>query len=168
ELVVLGIVRAIAARAAVTHDVAAEPVALQVGEDVAERLVGDPADRARGQLEPVALALEIARLLELLRDLAELLEVPRGLLAQELLDLGAVDRVEVLGTLRVAHLALELVHLLELLHESHRLTERQLLVAVELVAAAQLVEHPSNGGHWRLQLDVLGTAGAIALDVPRV
>src|SRR5271167_126654 len=28
--------------------------------------------------------------------------------------------------------------------------------------------HPSNGGHWRLQLDVLGAAGAIALDVPRV
>src|SRR5438309_296684 len=44
------------------------------------------------------------------------------------------------GPLRVAHLALELVHLLELLHESHRLTERQLLVAAELVAAAQLVE----------------------------
>ena len=28
--------------------------------------------------------------------------------------------------------------------------------------------HPSNGGHWRLQLDVLGAAGEIALDVPRV
>src|SRR2546423_10978827 len=28
--------------------------------------------------------------------------------------------------------------------------------------------HPSNGGHWRLQLDVLGAARAITLDVPRV
>src|SRR5439155_1205016 len=117
-----------------------EAVALEVAEDVTQRLVGDLAERARRQLEPVATTLEVARLLELLRDLAELLEVPHGLLAQELGDLCGVDLLEVGGALRAAQLALELVHPLELLHELHRLTERHLFVATELVAAAQLVE----------------------------
>src|SRR5256712_7502659 len=122
------------------HDVAAEAVALEVGEDVTQRLVGDLPDRARRQLEPIAATLGVARLLELLCDLAELLEVPHGLLAQELGDLRGVDLLEVGGALRAAQLALELVHPLELLHELHRLTERHLFVATELVAAAQLVE----------------------------
>ena len=101
---------------------AAEAVALEDGEDVPERLVADLPDGARGQRQPVALALEVAGLLELLRQLAELVEVALGLLAQEPADLLWIDPLEVPRVLDRAELALELVQLLQLLHETHRLT----------------------------------------------
>ena len=118
---------------------AAKAVALEVREDVAQRLVAQLADRARRQLEPVALALEVAGLLQLLGDLAQPLEIAGGLLAEQPLDLGGVDLLEVVGRLGAAELALELLHLLHLVHQLHGLAHRQLVVAAEVVAAAQLL-----------------------------
>ena len=100
---------------------AAEAVALEVPEDVAQGLVADLADGPRGQLEAVAFSLEVAGLFELLGHLAQTLEVALGLLAQELLDLLGVDLLEVVGVAHLLDLPLEVVELPELVHQLHRL-----------------------------------------------
>ena len=82
ELVGLGVVRAVAARPAVLDGVTAEAVALEVPEDVLERLVADLADGARGEAELIALPLEVPGLFQLPGYLAEALEIARRLRAQ--------------------------------------------------------------------------------------
>src|SRR5437660_5077172 len=116
ELVALGLVGGITARAPALDVVPPEAVALEGREDVLERLVAELADRARGELEPVALALEVARLLQLLRELLQPLEVLRRLLAEQLLDVDRIDLVQIVRRLDAAQLALELLHPLELVH----------------------------------------------------
>ena len=132
ELVGLDLVGAVAARPALLERVAAEAVALEVPEDVAQGLVADLADGPRGQLEAVALPLEVAGLLELLGHLAQALEVALGLLAQELLDLLGVDLLEVVGVAHLLDLPLEVVELPELVHQLHRLLHGELVVAAEV------------------------------------
>ncbi len=118
---------------------AAEPVALEVREDVAQRLVAELADRPRRQLEPIALALEVPGLLELLGDFLQPLEVAGRFLAEQPLDLGRIDLLEVVRRLGATELALELLHLLHLVHQLHGLAHGHFVVAAEVVAAAQLL-----------------------------
>src|SRR5207245_42059 len=97
ELVALGLVGGVATRTPALDRVPAEAVALEVREDVLERLVAELADSARGQLEAVALALEVAGLLELLGELLQPLEVLRRLVAEQLLDVERIDLVQIVG-----------------------------------------------------------------------
>jgi hypothetical protein len=83
---------------------------------------------------------EVPRLLELLRHLGEALQVLRGLLAEELLDIRGIDLLEARRILRLSKLALELLHLGQLVHELHGLAQRERVVALEVVAPAHLVE----------------------------
>ncbi len=136
ELVGLDLVGAVAARPPPLERVAAEAIALEVSEDVAQGLVADLADGPRGQLEPVAFPLEIAGFLQLLGHLAQALEVAGRLLAQELLDLLRVDLLEVVGIAHLLDLPLELVELAELVHQLHGLLHREVVVAAEVVALA--------------------------------
>ena len=62
--------------------VSAEAVALEVREDVLERLVADLADGARGEAELVPPPLEVPGLFQLPGYLAEALEIARRLRAQ--------------------------------------------------------------------------------------
>src|SRR5206468_11834106 len=80
ELVGLRLVELVAAGAPPVHRVATEAVALEPGEDVAQRLVADLPDGARRQLQLVAVALEVPRLLEALGELAQSLQVLARLL----------------------------------------------------------------------------------------
>src|SRR5207302_4818875 len=123
----------IAARAPALDRVSPEAVALEVREDVLERLVAELADGARGQLEAIALALEVARLLQLPGELFQPLEVLRRFLAEELLDVDGIDLLQVVRRLDAAQLALELLHLLELVHQLYRLAHRHVVVAPEVV-----------------------------------
>src|SRR5262247_2560809 len=102
EFVALGLVGRVAAGAPALDVVPAEAVALEAGEDVLERLVAELSDRPRGELEPIALALEVARLLQLLRQLLQPLEILRRLLAQELLDLDRIDLLQIVRRLHAA------------------------------------------------------------------
>ena len=140
ELVGLRLVELVAAGAAPVHRVAAEAVALEPGEDVAQRLVADLPDGARRQLQLVAVALEVPRLLEALAQFAQSLEVLARLLAEQPLHALGIHVLELLQRADAPHLALEVVQLLQLLHEPHGLLERDLLVAAKRIALDQLVE----------------------------
>src|SRR5262249_59777154 len=98
------------------------------------------ADGTGRETETVALALEVPRLFQLLRDLAETLQIARGLGAEQPLHRGGIDLVDVLRILRAADLLLELLHLLEVLHEPHRLPHLELVVTAEPVLTDHLVE----------------------------
>ena len=54
--------------------------------------------------------------------------------------LGGIDLLDARGILRLAQLALQLLHLRQLVHELHGLAERERIVALEVVATAHLVE----------------------------
>src|SRR5262249_42529299 len=122
------------------HRVATEAVALEPGEDVAQRLVAYLPDGSRRELQLVAVALEVAGLLEALGELAQALEVLPRLLAEQPLHPLGIHVLELLQRANAPHLALEVVQLLQLLHEPHGLLERDLLVAAERIALDQLVE----------------------------
>ena len=127
--------------AAALDGVAADAIALEHREDVAQRLVGDLADGARGQRQLVALALRGSPASSsLLGHLLEPLQILGRLGAQQLLDALGIDVLEIFQGAHAADLALELVELLHLLHETHRLLQRDLLVALEGIALGHLVE----------------------------
>src|SRR5581483_12402850 len=110
ELVLLRLVRPLTARAVVAHGVVAEAVATQPGEEVAERLLADPAHAARGELEAAAVALDQPGILELLGDLRELVDAARRLVAERLAQLLAGALVDLPAAVGVAQGALQLLH----------------------------------------------------------
>ena len=89
-----------------------EPVLLQVGEDLLQRLLADLADAPRRQLHAFAVAADEARLLQHPRHVLELLQVAPRLFAQQPLDLVEVQVVQVAAPPDLLQLLLELVHVL--------------------------------------------------------
>ena len=90
--------------------VTAECVALQAGEQVVEDLLADLPRPARGQLEPLAVARQVAGFLEAPGEVVEGVEVASRVVAHELADLVAVDRGEITGRFDVHQRVLEALH----------------------------------------------------------
>ncbi len=95
ELVRLGRLVALPSPAAAVDAVAAERVALEPREQVVEDLLADPPAAARGQLQPLAVAGQVAGLLEPPGEVVERIELARGVVAEQVADLVAIDRGEV-------------------------------------------------------------------------
>src|SRR5690606_19165312 len=115
--------------------VAAELVASQLGEQVREGVASDPAEPLGGELESALRVVDEPSLLELLRELGQLVEAAGGVVAKELtgpvdVDLGQGARAG--GTPQ--HL-LELVEVAQLVEHLGRLGEPQRVLAGEVVAA---------------------------------
>ena len=91
ELVRLGRLVALPSPPAAVDPVPAERVALEPREQVVEHLLADPAAAARRQLQALAVARQVARLLEPAGQVVERVEVAHGLVAEQVADLVAVD-----------------------------------------------------------------------------
>ena len=96
--------------------------------------MSDPAHTPRRELQPSALALNVARLLQHVGDLAQLIQRLTRLGSEELLREGAVDVVRAEAS--PLQLRLEPIHLLQPLHELHRLAHGQRVLAEERIALA--------------------------------
>ena len=145
ELERLGHLVALAAVAGVREPVRAERVAVEPREQLVEHLLPDPPMTPRGELEPVAVALEVAGTLEAVGEVLERIEVPGGVRAQQVVDVRAVDLAEVARPARAVDLRLELVERLEPPELLERALEAERLVAGEpdplpQPAGEQLVE----------------------------
>ena len=128
---------ALAAVAGAGEPVAAERVAVQPREQLVEDLLADPPVAARGELQPVAVALEVARLLEPVGEVLERVEVAGRVRAQQVAHVRAIDLAEVARAARAVELRLELVERLEPAELVERRLEAQRLVAVEPDPLAQ-------------------------------
>ena len=142
-LVFLELVRRVVAKAAAPQLVLSHARLLELVEDVAQRRLADAPHAPWGELHPPALALYIARLLEHLGQLAQLVDCLPGLVPEQLLRQRSVH---VVGPEAAAlQLRFEAIHLLEALHETHCLPHRQGIFAEEGVPLRQL-----GGRHHRL------------------
>ncbi len=104
---------ALAAVPRVREPVRAERVAVEAGEQLVEDLLPDPPIAARGELEAVAVALEVAGALEAVGEVLERIEVPGRIRPEQVVDVRAVDLAEVARATRAVELRLELVERLE-------------------------------------------------------
>ena len=124
----------------------AEAIALEVREDVLQRFLADFAHGAWGELPLVALAPDVAGLLQHLGDALQAFKLRGRLLVHQIAHLLRIDGVDPLAALRGLHLRLELVHALHALHHGHRFHQAQRLVAAERIALAL---HLLEGQHLR-------------------
>ena len=104
---------ALAAAAAAIEPMAAERIALEPREQVVEHLLADLPAAARRQLEALAVAGQVAGLLEPPGEVVERIEVADRVVAQQLADLVAVDVGEVAGSVDVGERVLQPFHRLE-------------------------------------------------------
>ena len=141
ELVRLVLVGALVPVARPLDLVAARAVLQQAPEQVAERALADAPDALRRELHAAFALLDEAGFLELLRELRELVERTRRVLAEELADLVEIDLGELTGIRRVAQHVLERVDVAELVEHAAHLPERHRLVAAE--------RHPLAPAHLR-------------------
>ncbi len=116
---------------------ATECVAPKPGEQVVQHLLADPPAASGRQLEPIAIAGEVAGPLELLREFVERIEVTRGIVSEQTGDAVAVHLGKVARTADPVELLLERVERLEVGHLGERPLEPQWLVAAEPVALAE-------------------------------
>ena len=91
ELVRLGRLVALPSPPAAIDPVAAERVPLEPREQVVEDLLADLAAAARGELQPLAVTREVAGFLEATREVVERIELARGVVAEQVAHLGAID-----------------------------------------------------------------------------
>ena len=114
ELVRLVVVHALAGAAELRDLVVAQAVLLELRVDLTERLLADHAGAARRQLPGVALAPDVAGLLEDVEQLLQFVDGVDRVVAQQVPQLVEVDGIEVPVVLRPLQLALEAVDLLHL------------------------------------------------------
>ena len=95
ELVRLGRLFALPSPAAAIDAVATEGIALESGEQVVEHLLADLAAAPRGQLQPLAVACQVAGLLEPAREVVERIELARRVVTEQVAHLVAIDGGEV-------------------------------------------------------------------------
>ena len=110
ELVRLGRLVALPSPPAAIDPVTAECVALEPREQVVEDLLADPPAAARRQLKALAVAGQVAGLLEPPGQVVERLEVAYGVVAEQVADLVAVDRGQVAGRLDIGQRVLQPIH----------------------------------------------------------
>ena len=94
ELPGLGLVGGLDARAEPLELVAADAVALEVGEEVAQRLLADAPHPLRGELEAVIAALDVALVLHLLDQPVEAVDLASRVLTEGLRDLRPLLGIE--------------------------------------------------------------------------
>jgi hypothetical protein len=111
--------------------VAARAVLQQALEEIAERALTDAADPLRGELHAAFALFDESRVFELLRELGELLERARRVVAEQVAHLVEVDFGERSRAGRVAQQVLERVDVAELVEQTAHPVERQRLVAAE-------------------------------------
>ena len=109
----------------------AEGVALEPREQVVQHLLADPPRAARGQLEPLAVARQVAGVLEPAGQVLERVEVPHRFVAEQLADLVAIDAGEVGRRLDAGESLLEPIHRLEPADLGEGAIEAERLVAAE-------------------------------------
>src|SRR5205807_4962195 len=108
---------------------------LQLVEDVSQRRLADPPHAARRELQTPTLALDVPRLLQHIRDLAELVQRLTSLWTEQLLRQRSVHVVR--PEAAALELRLEAIHLLQPLHQAHRLAHAQRVLAEERIPLAQ-------------------------------
>ena len=131
ELERLGRLLAVAATARPLEPVAAERVAAQPREQVVEHLLADPAAAARRELQPPAVAVEVAGRLETVREVLERVEVAGGVRPEEVADVRPVDLATSPCLADSLELGLQPVERLEPAELVQRRLEPQRLVARE-------------------------------------
>src|SRR6185436_1244130 len=141
ELIRLRRLLALPSPAGTIDPMAAERVAGQPGEQVVEHLLADAPAAARRQLQAVALAREVAGLLEAASQLVERLQVAGALRSEQLLDVVPIQPGDVPRGLDGAQLVLERIQRLELADPLQRRLQAEWLVAAELVALAEPIGH---------------------------
>ncbi len=109
----------------------AERVAPEPREQVVEDLLADAPAAARRQLEPLAVAGQVAGRLEPPRERVERVEVAHRVVAEQVADLVAVQAGEVVRALDVGERVAQAVHRGELVDPGQGAGEAQRLVAAE-------------------------------------
>ena len=141
ELVGLVLVGALVTEAGTFDLVPSGTVLEQPLEQVAERPLTDAPDALGRELHAPFPLLDQAGFLELLRELGELVERPRGIVAEQVAHLVEIDFGELAGVRRVAQHVLERVDVAELVEHAAHLIERHRLVTAE--------RHPLAPTHLR-------------------
>ena len=160
ELVRLGLVQPLAVASRLWHGVVAQAVLLQLLVDLGEGALADHARAAWGQLPLVALAADVAGLLQHLEQLLQLLELLGGVIAQEVAELVQVHVLQVARVLGALQVALHVVDVVHLRHQLHRLLQADFLVAAERVGGwvalvrVHEVQVLRQFGEFRLQFRV--------------
>ena len=131
ELVRLGRLVALAAAAAAVDPVATERVALEPREQVVQDLLADLPAAARGQLHVLAVAGQVAGLLEPAGEVVQGLELAQGVVAEQVADLVAIDGGEVGRRRDVGQRVLQPVHRLEPADLREGTVQPQRLLATE-------------------------------------
>ncbi len=131
ELVRLGRLVALPSPPVAFDPMTAERVALEPCEEVVEDLLADPPAPAWRQLEPLAVAGEVAGLLEPACEVVERIQLARRLVAEQVAHLVAVDGGEVGRRVDIRQGVLEAVHRLETADLGQGTLEPERLVAAE-------------------------------------
>src|SRR3954454_8731991 len=116
---------------------AAENVAPQPPEQLIEHALTQTTRAARSELEMLAVALGVARLLEYFCQLLQSAHVGGRLSIEQLGDLIRIYIRQLFGHADRTHLARQLVHAIESCQLSERALQAELLAALEVVALAQ-------------------------------
>ena len=153
ELVRLGRLVALPSPAAAIDPVATERVALEPREQVVEDLLADLAAAARGQLQPLAVAGQVAGFLEPPSEVVERIELARGVVAEQVAHLVAIDGGQVGRRLDVGQGVGQLVHRLEPGDLGERALEPERLVATE--------RHPIAEPARQQEVEVRGELGEV-------
>ena len=140
--------------------VSAQPVLVHLREHLAQRALRQLPHPARGDLQPVPLASQVARLLQLADHLLKLLHLAPRVLSQVLLNSVQVHVFHVAATHHRLHLVVQLVHIPKLLHQPHGLLQRNRLVAHERILVRHIVERKQLV-HQRSQLRKVAHHGRV-------
>ena len=122
----------------------AEAVAPELAEDLGERPHAELARGSRCELQPAAVALQVAGLLERAGQLAQLLEIPGGVVARQVAQQIVVDAIQGVGVARAGERLLHLVEALLPVDGGHRLRQAHRLVAREGIRLAEALVGPQR------------------------
>ena len=129
---------------------------MQAGEQLVEDLLADPPVATGRELQPVAVALEVAGPLEPVGEVLERVEVAGRVRAEQVVDVAPVDLAEVARATRPVDLRLELVERLEPPQLAERRLQAHWLVAGE--------PHPLPQPAGEDLVEVRGKLGEVPLE----
>ena len=137
ELVALRVVGELATAPGARSRVPAEALAPQPTEDLGQRLRAELPRGAGGELEAAALAVDVPRLLERLRQVREPIQLVDRVVATEVMQRVPIQPLERVGVARGEELLLHRVVLLLAVDGGERLREPHRLVAGEWIRLAE-------------------------------